>query len=851
MVDFPMPSVTVQQAFDLAQFHHKAGRLAEAENLYRQVLGVQPNHAESWHFLGLIAYQIGRHDLAAEWMGKAIVLDPKDAATHSDLGEVHRAAGRLDEAVAAYRRALEINSNHVVAYNNLGIALAQLRRFGEATAEFRRAIELSPGFVEAMNNLGIALMEQGQHDEAVAVYCRAIELRPDNVDAHHNLGKALKHLGQLGDAREAFRRAIQLKPDHADALNNLGMTLSLEGDSDEAIGAFENALRVSPDHAEARNNLGNLLRERGRLDEAIELFHRAIQDKPDSAVIHLNLAAACMEKGLIDEAVAAYRRAAELWPDSAETWIRLGVALQSQGRTEETMTACGRVPEVKLDRPEACNDIGRAPREKGQLDEAVAAYRRAIEISADLPDAWSNLGIVLRDQGRLEGAISAFRRALQLRPNRADLQSDIILTLLLCPDVGSGSIAAEERRWNEQFGHPSRTGVQQWVTDCDPNRRLRIGYVSPDFREHVVGRNLRPLFQHHDRENFEIVCYSGVLRPDGVTEEFRKAADLWRDVSGVDDDAMCEQIRKDRIDVLVDLSQHSAENRLPVFARKPAPVQVSFAGYPESTGVEAIGYRISDRWMEGEGNDSRAQRDSQGAWGKCRMSNVEYALPERVFLIDSFWCYDPCGMEVAVNELPARENGGITFGSLNSFCKINDRVLKLWARALVEVAGSRLVVLTDFGSQQERTWEFLKGEGVAPERVEFVGRRSRKAYLELYQRLDIGLDPFPYGGHTTCQDALWMGVPVVSLAGTRAVSRAGLSILNNVGLADLVAFSEDEYVRIAAGLAGDLSRLAELRRTLRARMESSVLMDGTRFARSIAAAYRAIWRDWCGASAAP
>ena len=880
-----MPEATVQQAFDLAQLRHKAGRLAEAEALYRQVLGIQPNHAESWHFLGLIALQLGRCDLAFEWVRKSIVLDPRNAAAYSDLGEVHRTTGHLDEAVGAYRRALEINPHHVDAHNNLGIALAQQRRFDEAATEFRRAIELRPGFVEVMNNLGTALMEQGQHEDAAAAYRGAVELRPDFPEAHQNLGKAFQQLGRWSDAREAFSRAIQLKPDYADAWNHLGMTLSREDRLDEAGAAFERAVQISPSHGEARNNLGNLLRQRGQLDKAIAAFRQAIQNKPDSAEIHVNLGAACMEKGRFEEAVAAYRRASELWPNSAETSVHLGVALRRQGRPEEAMRAYQRALEIdpgcagahnnlgnilrdlgqwdpaitefrralKIDpnSAEANNNLGGLLREKGQLDEAVEAFRRAIQLNPDLPEAWSNLGIVLRDQGRSDEAVSSFRRALQLRPNCADLLSDVILTLHLCPDEGSGLISTEQRRWNQQFGQPTRAGVHSCVANRDPDRRLRIGYVSPDFRDHVVGRNLRPLFQNHDRENFEIVCYSGVHRPDHLTEEFRQVAALWRDVTSVHDEAMAGMICEDRVDVLVDLSQHGAANRLPVFARQPAPVQVSFAGYPESTGLEAIGYRISDRWLEEEG---KMQVSGHRIQDRCRVQDHPASCglhpASGLYLIDSFWCYDPCGIDAATNELPAMENGYITFGSLNSFCKINELVLNLWARVLREVAGSRLVILSDFGKQRDRTLEFLKGEGVAPERVEFVGRRNRKDYLELYHRLDLALDPFPYGGHTTCQDALWMGVPVVSLAGRQPVSRAGLSILSNLGLPDLVACSADAYVNIAAGLARDLPRLTELRRTLRGRMEGSVLMDGPRFARNIEAAYRAMWKHWCATTQA-
>jgi predicted O-linked N-acetylglucosamine transferase (SPINDLY family) len=311
-----------------------------------------------------------------------------------------------------------------------------------------------------------------------------------------------------------------------------------------------------------------------------------------------------------------------------------------------------------------------------------------------------------------------------------------------------------------------------------------------------------------------------------MTEEFRRHARQWRSTVGVGDEALAETIRRDGVDILVDLSQHMAGNRLPMFARKPAPVQVSFAGYPEGAGLEAIGYRISDRFLEEAS------------------ANEETGRKEQVRMIDSFWCYDPCGVELEVNGLPARESGKITFGCLNNFCKVNDRALSLWARVLGTVKNSRLVLLVAAGSHRQRTLEAFERDGVEAGRVEFVEYRPRRGYLELYHRLDIVLDTFPYNGHTTSLDALWMGAPVVSLAGDMPVSRAGLSQLTNLGLPGLVARSEEEYVSIAESLARDLPRLAQLRSTLRDRMKRSVLMDAPRFARQVEQAYREMWQAW-------
>jgi predicted O-linked N-acetylglucosamine transferase (SPINDLY family) len=369
---------------------------------------------------------------------------------------------------------------------------------------------------------------------------------------------------------------------------------------------------------------------------------------------------------------------------------------------------------------------------------------------------------------------------------------------------------------------------------------LRIGYVSPDFGDHVIAKNLLPLFRHHDRTHFEIFCYSGAVQDGQLTAELRQLATAWRSSIGVNDEVLAEIIRHDQVDILVDLSQHLAGNRLTMFCLRPAPVQVSFAGYPASAGVDAIPYRISDRFLE----SASADQPAEFGW-KVPDRPTGQAPPERVFLIDSFWCYDPCSLHAEASDLPAITNGYVTFGSLNHFSKINEPLLKLWARILGAVPNSRLLLLGPPGSHRLATTEFLHRHGVIPDRIEFAERRPQPDFLALHHRLDLILDPYPYGGHSTSLDALWMGVPVVTLAGPSPVSRAGFSQLSNLGLTNLIAHSDDQYLAIATSLATNLPRLADLRRTLRQRMESSALMNAPHFARSIEAAYRAMWRDWC------
>jgi protein O-GlcNAc transferase len=738
----------------------------------------------------------------------------------------HHQSGRLANAEALYRQILAVQPNQGDALHLLGLLASQAGRHQSAADLIRRAIAVNPANLDYYINLGNALVAQGQLDEAITTYGRVLQFKPDFAMAHNNLGATLKARGRLDEAIASYRRALRIDPGYTDVHNNLGVALQEKGQLDEAVGACRRAIQIKPDHTEAWYNLGIALKSQGHLDEASGAFRRALQIKPDHVKALNNLGVLLKEQGHFDAAIGAHSHSLRLEPDYVEARINLGNALRERGRLDEAVAAYRRALELKSDYAEAHYNLGIALRERGQLDEAVAAYRRALEIKPDLPEVHNNLANAFKALGQMDEAVAAYRRALELNPEHVDAHSNLVYALHFHPGVTPGAIAQERQRWNRRFGEPLKQFALPHANDPGSERPLRVGYVSPDFREHVVGRNLWPLFKRHNRRDFEILCYAGAMQEDALTEEFRRHAGQWRSTVGVGDEALAAIIQADGVDILVDLTQHMAGNRLPVFARKPAPIQVSFAGYPESTGLEAIEYRISDRHLEAGSADGETGRK------------------ETVCLINSFWCYDPCGVELEVNLLPALKSGTVTFGCLGNFCKVSERVLRLWARALREVKDSRLVLLTGFGSHRERTLEVFEREGIESGRVDFVETRPRKEYLELYQGLDIVLDTFPYNGHTTSLDSLWMGVPVVSLAGETPVSRAGLSQLTNVGLPELAAHSEEDYVRIAVELAGDLPRLAQLRSTLRDRMKRSVLMDASRFASSIEAAYRAMWKAW-------
>ncbi len=601
--------------------------------------------------------------------------------------------------------------------------------------------------------------------------------------------------GQLQEAEQAYLRILQVDPNQVDALHLLGVIAGQTGRNDLAVDYLNAALRLEPGLAEVQNNLGNVFMNQRRLPEAVASYERALRVKPDYAVAHNNLGNALREQGRLAEAVASLEHALRLRPDYAEAHNNLGITLQAQG----------------------------------MLAEAVAELRCALRLGlkADRADFHMNLGNVLKDQGRLDDAVAAYRTAIQLKPDGADIHSNLIGLLHYHPGYDAGAIQEECRRWNQQHAEPLKQFIQPHNNLPDPERRLRIGYVSAGFCDHVVGHNIWPLLHNHDHGQFEITLYANQTGTDSMTEHFRKCADRWCDIVGWPDDRVAERIHQDGIDVLVDLALHTAGNRLLVFARKPAPVQVSFAGYPGSTGLSTIDYRLTDPYLDPPG-----------------LFDAFYS-EQSIRLVDTFWCYDPLTDQLPVNALPALRNGFITFGCLNNFCKVNEGCLALWARVLEAVPQSRLLLLAPRGRARDDLLARLEHNGISPACVEFAGRQPRLEYLRLHQRIDVGFDPLPYNGHTTSLDAFWMGVPIVTLVGKTVVGRAGWSQLCNLGLQELAAETPEQYVALAARLAGDLPRLRELRATLRRRMLRSPLMDANRFARQVEEAYRQMWRRWC------
>jgi predicted O-linked N-acetylglucosamine transferase (SPINDLY family) len=719
-----MTPITIDQAIQTAIAHHQAGRLAEAEAIYRRILGQDPARPDALHLLGAIACQTGHPSAAIDLIGRAIRFAPRVAAYHNDLAEAFHQAGRLTEAIASLGQAIELDPNLALAHINLGNIFRAAGRPDEAAAAYRRAIALAPGDAQVHNNLGVALHAAGRSDEAVAAYRGAIALAPGAARMHSNLGVALHATGRSDEAIAAYKRALELDATDPRTYSNLGMTLLETGRPDAALVPLGRAVALDPNLAEAHNNLGSALRAAGRLDEAI------------------------------------------------------------------------------------------------------ASLRRAVELDPARAEAHDNLASVLREQGRLDEALASFRRAVTLRPDDAKVGSNLLFTLHSHPDFDGPALLAEHRRWAQRHADPLAALIEPHTNDRAPDRTLRVGYVSPDFRAHAVGQMVLSLFANHDRRQVEVIAYSDVQTPDVLTGKLKVRADRWVDTAGLSDAQLADRIRSDRIDILVDLALHTAGNRMLVFARKPAPVQVTMLGLPATTGLATMDYRLTDPYLD--------------PVDTADLHYIEHSLR----LPHCFWIFPPPDEAPPVGPLPAQRNGFVTFGCLNQPIKVTRPVLELWRTILQALPGSRLVLQSPHGSHQGAIRALFEQAGIAGGRVEFVPRTGRNAYFRRYLDLDLALDPFPYNGHTSTLDALWMGVPVVTLAGRTAVGRGGVSILSNLGLTELIARSPEHYVEIARSWADDSARLAALRGGLRQQMLASPLTDGKQYARDVEAAFRTVWHGW-------
>ncbi len=781
---------TFGQALSLALQRHQAGDVATAAEVYREVLRHDPGNAQITYLLALCDHQSGRYDDAERLFRAAIDLDAGQAQFHIGMGRNHKQQGRYAEAIACYRLALELVPNSVDALVSLGVALRRSGKLEESISVLERTLALRPDSGEAAVNLGNALFQAGQFDIAVERFREAAKALPNLPEVQNNLGRALSALGQIDEAEGHLRRAIELRPSYVEPMVDLAKVLRLRGSLHDAAALCARAATYDPS---ANLQLGMVLYDLGEWQKALESFEKFINSMPGNSSGHDWRGFLLQEQGQFDLAMRAFDESIAMAPESPEGYLLKASTYWLLGDFSNTLKSV----DLALERDPA-NPRGLTLRGNVSL------------MAADIDDA-----------------LAWYGKALTARPNHVEAQSNSMFVCSYHDGMDASRVFEVHREWGARV--PARTPrVRPPRAQKGSSSRLRVGFVSPDFIQHSVAYFLEPVFAHHDRSRFEFVCYYNRHGADAVTQRFGEYAKEWRGIAGLTDDAVAELVRRDRIDILVDLAGHTADNRLGVFALAPAPVQATYLGYPTTTGLPAIDYRISDEIVDPEGGEMR---------------NTEKLLR----LSPSYFCYRPPVDAPSIGPLPMVDTNAPVFGSFNALNKLSSTTVQIWARVLKAVPDSRLLLknksLSDSGFRQATAARFA-AEGIDARQLEFVAwEKHTDNHLAIYNRVDIALDTFPYNGATTTCEALWMGVPVVSLQGNTHASRMGASILRAAGFGDLVTASAEAFVDRCRALAGNANELARYRLQARERMRASALLDEVRFTRNFERALARMWDE--------
>lgn len=806
----------------------KQGRLSDALLAYGEALSIDPNNVEA-HYNRAIALEThGELNEALAAYEQALRLKPDFAEAHNNRGNLLKALDRLPEALDAYGHAVRVNPDNAEVHYNCAITLQQQGAFDDALAAYKQALSLKPDFAEAHYNVANIRRQQGKLDDALVACNQALRIRPDYLEAHCNRGMLLHAQGALQDALVAYDRVLRIEPDLAQIHLYRGQALVQLGRSQEALAACDQALRIKPDLAEIQIARGRILGHEGRLDEALTAYQQALRRNPDNLLAHNNSGDILQQLGRFEEALAAYDQVQRIKPDLVELHVNRGIALEASGRSSEALEAYDQVLRARPDIAEAHLNRGKTLSHLGRQHDAIAAYDRAIEIKPDMVEAYVNRGSELSSAGRIREALADSEQALRIDPGCQEAYNNQLYVLQYDPSQDDASLYAAHRKWGEQYDDLSNV-YTAYANPRDAQKILRVGLVSPDLGMHPVGYMILPLLAPANPAQVQFICYSNRAQEDALTEQLKSKATAWRTTVGVVDSALAEHVREDQIDILIDLAGHTAGNRLPVFALKPAPVQVTWLGYRSTTGLTAIDYVLSDRIM--------VPPDS------------EHGFVEQVVrLPDTRLCYEPRDFAPPPAPPPLLERGWPTFGSFNNIIKLTPQVMQLWARILNALPESRLILKWSTFADPETRAEYHRrfaALGVVPERIELRGRSSHSKMLEEYGDIDVLLDPYPFSGGISSLEALWQGLPIVTLSTAHPMSRQTQGFLNALGRSEWVTSNEEDYRAIAVDLASDPERLVSARHEQRSRMRDSTLCDGPRFARHFELALRTMWRTWC------
>lgn len=805
--------VEVKGGLSYANILRTRNKFVEALGIYEGILEKEKENVEAFIGKGICLQMQNLGRLAFESFSEAIRLDPQNACALTHCGILYKDDGRLVDAAESYQKALRADPSYkpaaeclAIVLTDIGTSLKLAGNTQEGIQKYYEALKIDPHYAPAYYNLGVVYSEMMQYDTALTCYEKAALERPMYAEAYCNMGVIYKNRGDLESAITCYERCLTVSPNFEIAKNNmaialtdLGTKVKLEGDIEQGVAYYKKALYYNWHYADAMYNLGVAYGEMLKFDMAIVFYELAFHFNSQCAEACNNLGVIYKDRENLDKAVECYQMALSIKPSFSQSLNNLGVVFTVQGK----------------------------------MDAAASMIEKAIIANPTYAEAYNNLGVLYRDAGEISRSIEAYEQCLKIDPDSRNAGQNRLLAMNYINEGDDDKLYEAHRDWGQRFMR-LYSQYTSWDNPKDPERPLVVGYVSPDFFTHSVSYFIEAPLAHHDSMSFKVIIYSAVVKADAKTLRFRekviKKGGMWRDIYGIDEKKVAQMVREDKVDIFVELTGHTANNKLGTMACRPAPLQVTWIGYPNTTGLPTIDYRITDAFADPP---------------DTRQKHVE----ELVRLPDSFLCYTPSSEAGSVSAAPALSNGFVTFGSFNNLAKITPKVLQVWAKILCAVPNSRLVVKCKpfcCDSIRHKFLSTLEQLGVEPVRVDLLPLiLLNHDHLQAYALMDVSLDTFPYAGTTTTCESLFMGVPCVTMAGNVHAHNVGVSLLSKVGLGNLVAETEDQYVELAIQLASDVSALSNLRMTLRDLMIKSPVCDGAKFTLGLEEAYRNIWHRYC------
>ncbi len=775
---------------------HQQGDLKQAEENYLKILDIAPENADALHLLGVLSNQKQDNTTAIDLISRALQIVPRQPIFHSNLGNALRDSGLNELAIAAYQKALQIKPDLFETHINMGIAYDQLANFDGAVSAYQQAIHLKPDSAEAYYNLGNSFKEQRLEDKAIDCYRRAIAIHPQFVEAYYNLATVLE--GQAND--------------------------------EAAIDCLKQCLRINPQWAEAYNNLGNLYKRQDLHDQALVHYQKAVRLNPQFYVAQNNLGNALKDLGCPAEAIACYQKALQVYPQYAEAYLNLGITLAEFDRPLDALNQFQAAVRLNPDFAEVHNYLGITLAELGKRSEAIECFERAIEINPTYSEAyryliyqlqyvcnWSRLKTVSDRLDQLTGPAA---------PGGQFATEPPFIHMARYPDPEHQLINA--RAWCRKM-MPPRSGCSPMFS-FDPHRlkagKLTIGYLSGDFHDHATAHLMLGVFGRHARNKLQINCYS--YGPDDHSTyraHIRKQSDLFVDMRELSHLDAARRIYADKVDILVDLKGHTRGARLGILAYRPAPIQVHYLGFPGTTGADFIDYLITDRIV-------------------TPIDDAPFYSEKLVYLPHSYQVNDQ-QQKIAVREWSRNECGlpdkGFVFSSFNLPYKIDPLMFDCWMRILKQVPGSVLWLFKGSQASMKNLVREARGRGIDPGRLVFADKLPKANHLARLQLADLALDTRIVNGHTTTSDSLWAGVPVLTLMGKQFAARVSASLLNAIGLPELVVDQLGAYERLAVRLATHPAELQKIKMQLSENRLAMPLFDTSRFIKSLEAAYLKMW----------